>query len=71
MWAKFLGCKKSWTIWFNSLVLAAIPLVDYVHSNFQELQPYMSESTFKVVGIVVVVANIALRFKTVKSLGDK
>jgi hypothetical protein len=65
------GCKKSWTIWFNTLLLTLIPVFDYAQSQFQQLQPYMNEDTFKLLGLVILVGNIVLRFKTTSSLGEK
>lgn len=69
--AKIAGAWKSWTIqvnaWLTALVLAA-PLLSEV---MPQLQAYLPENTYKWAMLAVLLANIALRFKTTKDLAAK
>lgn len=65
------GCHKSWTIWFNAGLLALLPMVEYAHDNYTQLEPFLGADTYKLVGLIVVIANIVLRFKTTSSLSEK
>lgn len=65
------GVKRSLTIWFNALLLAALPVFEITHSYLPELQAYLPDNVYKWMGIFVVVGNIALRFKTTKPLKEK
>jgi hypothetical protein len=68
---KMKGMRRSLTIWFNGLMLAALPVVEYAKDSLPQLGEYLSPTTYKVVGLVVVLANILLRFRTSTSLADK
>lgn len=63
--------KKSKTIMFNSAMLIALPAFEAVHEFMPELQAYLPESIYKIVGLIVVLANIYLRTKTTKPLSEK
>ena len=65
------GVRKSLTIWFNTLLLAALPVFEIAHSYLPELQTYLPDNVYKWMGIIVVVGNIALRFRTTKPLKEK
>lgn len=65
------GILKSWTIWFNTLLLTAMEFIPYAHDYFTELQPYLTPETYKTLGLVLIGGNIILRFKTSKSLAEK
>lgn len=65
------GVKKSLTIWFNGLLLAALPVFELTHDYLPELQTYLPDNVYKWMGIIVVVGNIALRFRTTKPLKEK
>lgn len=67
----FRWLKKSKTIMFNSALLIALPVFEAVHQFMPELQGYLPESIYKIVGLIVVVANIYLRTKTTKPLSEK
>lgn len=71
MMEKLKGAWKSLTIWFNGVVLAVIPLIDTVKENLPALGQYLTPENLKTIGLAVLVLNIALRFKTNKSLADK
>jgi hypothetical protein len=66
--------KNSWksaTIWFNGILLAALPLVETAKDSLPQMQEYVTADIYKWVGLFVVISNIALRFKTSKPLSEK
>ena len=67
----FRWLKKSKTIMFNSVLLVALPVFEVAHEFMPELQAYLPENIYKIVGVIVVVANIYLRTKTTKPLAEK
>lgn len=72
MWRnKLRNSWKSLTIWVNGVALAAIPVIEYAHANVTELRDYLGDNIYKPLGLALVVANLALRFKTTKDLADK
>lgn len=68
---KIKGSWKSLTIWLNGVLLAMFPMIDPIKESLPQLGQYMTPTMFKWLGLSVVVMNIALRFKTTKSLGEK
>ena len=62
---------RSWTIWFNGLMAVTIPSIPMLADQIPQLQPFLSASLYQWLGGVIVAANIALRFKTHKSLAEK
>lgn len=69
--AKLAGARKSWTAWFNGLTLIIVPLLPMAADSLPQLQPYVPDNLFKYAMLVVLVANLALRFKTKTALQDK
>lgn len=69
--AKLCGMRKSLTIWFNGVLLAALPVLDYAKDSLPQLTDFLSPSTYKTIGLIVVAVNIVLRFRTSGSLADK
>lgn len=71
LWRKIQGAWKSLTVWANAafanLILFAEPLKEYV----PQVQPYLTGDNFKTLFLVVIALNVALRFKTTKSLAEK
>ncbi len=65
------GMSKSLTIWFNGMLIALFPIFELVHDVMPEIQSYLPDNVYKWVGIIVVMGNIALRFKTTKPLKEK
>lgn len=65
------GMKKSVTIWFNCILLAVLPVFEIAHQHLPEIQNYLPDNVYKLMGIIVVVCNILLRIKTTKALVDK
>lgn len=68
---KLAGAKKSWTIRLNTLFLALLPVLLYAQEMLPQLQEFLSRETYQTVGLIVVVLNILLRFRTDKPLSDK
>lgn len=65
------GALKSATVWFNTVVLAAIPALEYAKEVLPDIQLYLGADSYKLAGLVILIANIALRFKTTKPLAEK
>jgi hypothetical protein len=68
---KLSGLKSSWTIWLNSIFLAVFPVLMYAQEMLPQLQMFLTDTTYKAVGLVVVILNILLRFRTDKCLSEK
>ena len=67
-------CKGSWkslTIWFNGLMVAALPFLSYLQDSFVQVKDYLGDDIYKTFGLLIVSVNLALRFKTTKDLADK
>ena len=69
LWLK--GAAKSWTVWFNTLTGTLATAVVMFPEFSTQLQTILSPDQYTKVLMVVAIVNIALRFKTVKSLADK
>lgn len=69
--AKFKGASKSLTVWLNTIALAALPFIDTLQQTLPSLQGSVSGTIYKVLGAVVIVGNILLRFKTNTDLAHK
>jgi len=69
--ADILNGWKSLTLWVNGVVLALIPIVQYAQEVFPQLQAYISPEFYKQAMVVLLVTNLALRFKTNSALRDK
>ena len=74
-WAGFLAklrrAHKSATIWANAAAAGVVSAIPYIADQYPALQPYMGADLYKHIGLVIVAANIALRFKTSTALHDK
>ncbi len=68
---KLAGMHKSWTIWFNAFLAAAMPTLDYAQANLPQLQPYLPANYYGYLMLLAVVGNLVLRFKTYNSLAEK
>lgn len=72
---RFKKVFKSLTIWFNGVMLAAIPfwdnLVRGLNENMQTFSQWLTPERLKTLAIFILVSNIVLRFKTNKDLKDK
>lgn len=69
--AKLRGAWRSWTIWFNGLLLAVMPFIDNLKDAIPQLESYLDAAIYKNVMLAVVAVNIALRMKTSKPLQEK
>jgi len=69
--AYFKGCKKSMTIWFNSVMGTAAVVIPVAIQEFPKLQAYLPDDLYKTVTVVLLTGNFLLRFKTTKGLTDK
>lgn len=49
-------------VWFNTLMLSMLPLYEVISANLISLQPYLGDSTYKYVGLAVVIFNIVLHY---------
>lgn len=68
---KLRGATRSITVWGNSVLLAALPVYEAVKDQVPGLAPYVSDSVYKWMGLVIVILNIAVRFRTSSALEDK
>lgn len=68
-WLK--GSLKSLTIWFNGILLALLPIMEYLKDSLPQLQEWLGADLYRTVGLVVVIGNIALRYKTNKPVSEK
>lgn len=68
---KLKGCYKSVVIWFNAFALSLLSVFEMFHDSLSELMPFMSANAYKVLGLAIILGNIALRFKTSKPLQEK
>lgn len=68
---KLQGARRSLVIWFNALLLAALPMYQIVVDELPKFQQYMPEHMYKYVGMGVVIINILLRFRTTTALENK
>lgn len=68
---KLRGAWRSVTIWFNGLLLAILPVLDYAKDSMPQLADYLPTEHYKAIMLGVVGLNIALRFKTTSDLAHK
>jgi hypothetical protein len=69
--ARLKNCRKSATIWFNTMVGSVILVLPTAQEQLPQLESYLPHNFYQVMMGVVVFANIALRFKTTSDLADK
>ena len=72
---KITNSWRSATIWFNGIVLAALPFAGQISQGISDnlplVFPYIGGNILKYLAIFILVANIALRFKTTQPLESK
>lgn len=71
LFADIKSAYKSLTIWVNGIVLTAISLLPLAQDYAPQLKEYISDDLYKQMMLILIVANIALRFKTSSALRDK
>ena len=69
--AKLANSWRSWTIWINSVSAMIMFALPSLQDSFPQLQNYLPEHIYKYAMLVIIGANIALRFKTVQDLALK
>jgi hypothetical protein len=74
-WLKLQGAYRSTVLWFNGVILAAMPFIDNivqaVKDNLPVVSQYLTADILKGAAIFILLANIALRFKTKQDLAQK
>ena len=65
------GMRKSATMWFNGLLLAALPVFEMAVGLLPELHEFLPDNVYKTMGIVAIVGNALLRLKTTAPLSEK
>lgn len=71
MKAKLKKFHKSLTMWFNSILLAALPAIEYANSQLPQVKQFLGDKIYMAVGISALIGNMLLRLKTTKDLADK
>lgn len=61
---KLIGAQRSITVWFNAMLLLALPFTGDIIAQLPTLQQFLPETIYKSVGTLAVVANLILRFRT-------
>lgn len=73
--SKLHGVFKSWTIWTNGVLLALTPFFQSISEVARDVLPgvaqWFTPSQMQHLVIIILIANLALRFKTNKGLEDK
>lgn len=56
------AARRSFTVWLNTLLLAAYPFADSIiaalRDNLPDLAPYLPANVFRAVGLALVIYNI-------------
>jgi hypothetical protein len=56
------AARRSFTVWLNTLLLAAYPFADSIiaalRDNLPDLAPYLPANVFRAVGVALVIYNI-------------
>lgn len=68
---KLAGALRSFTVWFNTVLLVLLPIVEIAKETLPELEEFLTPGVYRTIGLVVVVANILLRFRTTQPLEMK
>jgi uncharacterized membrane protein len=68
---KLKGAWRSWTIHFNLYMAALLEGLPLLKDSFTELQPYIPANLFQIGMTVLIIGNVALRFKTTTCLSAK
>lgn len=68
---KLRGCSKSCTIRVNAILMALPEVLSLAYQQWPTLKDYLPDNVYSVGFVVLVVANILLRFKTKVPLEEK
>lgn len=69
--ADIAKAHKSLTLWFNSILGAAIVLLPMVQAQLPQLQGALPDNLYKYAAFLLAVGNGLLRFKTDRALREK
>lgn len=65
------GALRSWTMWFNALMINLVWILPALESALPELKSLMPENQFAYIVVILGIGNKILRMKTSMSLADK
>lgn len=65
------GALRSWTIWANGVLLAAVVAAPQLQEQLPLIKPYVSNNGFQHLTLIVLLLNVALRVKTKTALSTK
>ena len=65
------GAMKSWTMWFNFLMLNIVWILPAAESVLPELKDMLPENVYAYLFAVLALGNKVLRVKTTMSLAEK
>lgn len=68
---KLKNAWKSWTVWFNGIVVTVLAFLEYSNTAFPLLQQYLPSDIYGKAMLFIAVVNLFLRFKTTQSLATK
>jgi hypothetical protein len=69
--SRLANAWRSKTVWFNALLLAAIPLYQYFQENLEIFKPLLGEGNYSNLLVVIGIVNVLLRFQTTTDLANK
>jgi hypothetical protein len=69
--AKLAGSMRSWTIWFNAILLSLIEGLPMLQESLPQLQVYLPPGIYTNLTMVLIIGNILLRFRTNTGLQHK
>jgi hypothetical protein len=69
--SKLRGAAKSNTIQFNVALIAMLPVFEAFIEAVPQFEQYVPGDIYKMMGLIAVIGNILLRFKTTTALADK
>lgn len=65
------GAVRSWTIWANGVVLSLVLAAPLLQDFLPTIKPFLNETGFERLTMLVLVLNLVLRIKTNKPLSAK
>ncbi len=68
---KLTGARRSFTIIANLVLLSMLSGLPYALESLPLLQEFLPDNVYKSIGFIIVVLNIAIRFRTDKCLSER
>lgn len=59
---KLKAALRSFSIWFNCMLLGFLPIFEIFRDEFTALEAYLPADVYKCMGVAVVTLNILLKF---------